>query len=82
MFPKHNGFPTISESFALNLMIFVPLTNRSLLAPYNANLNRNFFSLTVKLSEYFFSAVYVVSSNPYVGPSPMIKISFFFLPTC
>ena len=28
MFPKHNGLGTISESFALNLYISVPLTNK------------------------------------------------------
>ena len=27
MFPKHNGLATVSESFALNLWISVPLTN-------------------------------------------------------
>ena len=29
-----------------------------------------------------FYAVSVVSSNPWVGPSPRIKISFFLLSTC
>ena len=28
MFPKHNGVGTVSESFALNLQISIPLTNR------------------------------------------------------
>ena len=28
MFPKHNGLATISESFALNLQISVPFTNK------------------------------------------------------
>ena len=28
MFPKDNGFAIISESFALNLIIYVPLTNK------------------------------------------------------
>ena len=28
MFPKHNGYGTISESFALNLIIYFSLTNK------------------------------------------------------
>ena len=28
MFPRHNGVATISESFALDLIISVPLTNK------------------------------------------------------
>ena len=28
MFPKHNEFATVSESFALNLIISLPLTNK------------------------------------------------------
>ena len=28
MFPRHNGLAIISESFALNLWISVPLTNK------------------------------------------------------
>ena len=28
MCPRHNGYGTISESFALNLIISVPLTNK------------------------------------------------------
>ena len=28
IFPKHNEFATISESFALNLVISQPLTNK------------------------------------------------------
>ena len=28
MFPKHNGAATISESFALNLIISAPVTNK------------------------------------------------------
>ena len=35
----------------------------------------------MKLFEYFFSAVNVVSSNPCVVPSPGIKMSFFLLST-
>ena len=31
---------------------------------------------------YSFSAVYVESSKPCVGPLPRIKISFFLLSTC
>ena len=36
----------------------------------------------VSLIEYLAYAVNVVSSNPYVGPSPRIKISFPSLSTC
>ena len=42
MFPKHNEDAKISESFALNLMISVPLTNKYFLH-YNARLNRIFY---------------------------------------
>ena len=28
IFPRHNGVATISESFALNLWISIPLTNK------------------------------------------------------
>ena len=28
MLPKQRGFATISESFSLNLIIYVPLTNK------------------------------------------------------
>ena len=37
IFPKHNGYGFISESFTLNLHIFVALTNE------NADLNKVFF---------------------------------------
>ena len=37
---------------------------------------------SVKLIEHLFSAVSVVSTNPCVGPSPKIKISFFLLSLC
>ena len=33
MFPRHTGVATILESFALNLIISVPLTNKYLFAP-------------------------------------------------
>ena len=44
MFPKHNEYARISESFALNLIISVSLTNNYLLH-YNADLDKilNFF---------------------------------------
>ena len=32
MFPRHNGVATISEYFALNLIISVPFTNKKLFA--------------------------------------------------
>ena len=33
MFPRHNGGATISESFALDLIISIPFTNKKLFAP-------------------------------------------------
>ena len=74
IFPRHNTVAT--ESFALNLIISVPLTNKCLLH-YNASLN-NFVSPLLKLIESIFSAVNV-HSNPFVVPLPRIKISFFLL---
>ena len=44
MFPKHNGYDTISETFALNLIIFVPLT---LAIIFIMQVKQNFFLLTV-----------------------------------
>ena len=40
-------------------------------------LKQNFFLVTVKLIEYIFSTV-EVCSNPYIGPFPRIKMSFFY----
>ena len=73
MIPRHNGVPTISESFALNLIIS---ERNNYLLYYNANLKTSFFLFSVKLIEYIFSAV-SVWSNTYVGPLPRIKIFFF-----
>ena len=42
----------------------------------------NFFLVTLKLIKYLSSAVNFVSSNPCVGSSPRIKISFVLLSTC
>ena len=75
--PKHNGLATIAEMFVLNLQISVPLTNKELLPYYSANLNK-FLFVTVKLIEYIFSAVKVLT-NPCVGPLPSTNISFFLL---
>ena len=74
MIPRHNGVPTISESFALNLIIS---ERNNYLLYYNANLKTSFFLFSVKLIEYIFSAV-SVWSNTYVGPLPRIKIFFFY----
>ena len=76
MFPRHNGVATIPESFALNLIISVPLTKKNYLLYYNESFFFVFF--LVKLIEYIFSAV-TVCSNPFVGPLPRIKIYFFLL---
>ena len=45
---------------------------------YNANL----LSRLSKIDWILFFEVNVVSSNPWVGPSRRIKISFFLLSTC
>ena len=74
MFPRHKGFAIISESFALNLTISVTVTNKQLFAPLQCYLKQNFLPFSVKLIEYFFSAVNAVSSNPCVIRSPRIKI--------
>ena len=76
MFPRHNGIATISESFTLNLIISVPVTKNNDLLRYNSCLNKVLL-FSVKLIEYFFSAVNVMPSNPCVGPSPRTKTSFF-----
>ena len=73
MIPRHNGVPTISESFALNLIIS---ERNNYLLYYNASLKTSFFLFSVKLIKYIFSAV-SVWSNTYVEPSPRIKIFFF-----
>ena len=40
------------------------------------------FLSCIKLIGYLASAVNIVSSNPYVGPSPRIKISLFLSSIC
>ena len=52
MFPRHNGSAPILETFAFNLTISVPLTNKYFLH-YNGTLN-NFLLFSVKSIEYFF----------------------------
>ena len=47
--------------------------------PLQCRLNTNLFPDCVKLIRYVAFAVYVVSSNPCVGPSPRIKVSLFLL---
>ena len=49
MFPGHNRVAAISESFALNLIISVPLNN--CLLHYNAEFLQNFLLYSVKLIE-------------------------------
>ena len=73
---RHNKVITISESFALNLCISVLLRNKKLFALLQYyKLKKNFFLFSGRL--IFFSAFNVVPSNPCVGSSPRIKISFF-----
>ena len=42
IFPRHNGVVTIPESFALNVVISVPLTNKKQFAPLWYKLNKFF----------------------------------------
>ena len=77
MLPKHSALP-----FALNWSTSVALTNKKLLLPLKCRLDRNLFLDCVKLIHYFASVVNMISSNPCVGPSPRIKISFPLLSTC
>ena len=58
------------------------LKNKELFPPLQCKLKQNFFLVSVKLIEYFFPAVNVVSSNLFVAPSHRIKTSLFFLSTC
>ena len=77
MFPKHNGYAVISESFGLNIKNSVPLTNKLLFAPLQYKFKQNFVFSLVKLIEDNFSAANV-GSNLCVGPLPRIKISFSY----
>ena len=63
------------ESFALNWYVFVALTNKKLLLLFSVDLVQTLPD-DAKLIGYFTSAVDVVASNPCVGSSPRIKISF------
>ena len=47
-----------------------------MLLPLQCRLNTNLLPDCAKLIRYFASTVNVVSTNPCVGPSPRIKISF------
>ena len=69
----------ISESFALNLYISIPLKNTKLFALLWYKLRQNILFCSVKLIEYTFSTVSVVSSNPSVWLLPGIKIYFFIV---
>ena len=72
MFPKHNGVTTISEYFALNLIILYHSQTNNYLLHYIASLNKISYYAHVKLIEYNFSAV-SVCSNPCVGALLRIK---------
>ena len=77
IFPKHDRYFFISESFALNQYIFVALTTKKLLVLLKVRLRQNSLFDLVKLIEYSNFAVIVVSSHFCVGPLPRINISFF-----
>ena len=63
-------------------IFFVALVNKKLLLPLQCRLNKNFLRGFGNLIGYFASAIKVVSSNPYVGLSPRIKICFLLLSIC
>ena len=62
MFPKHNGYDFISESFAFDRYIFVTLTKKTVTSICDLE----------KLTKYLASVVSVVSSNPCAGPLPFL----------
>ena len=80
MFPRQNGVARISESFALYLIISVPLTNKYLLH-HNARSNKFFCYFQWRWLIIFY-AVNAVPSNFCVDLSPRNRISFFLLSTC
>ena len=80
--PKHSAYYFISGSFDLSWYIFVALTNKKLLIPLQCRLSANLLFGSVKLIRYIGSAFNVVSSNPCIGPSGRIKISFPLLSIC
>ena len=53
-----------------------------MLLPLYCRLNANLLFGFVKLIGCITSAVNVVSSNPWVGPLPRVRISLFLLSTC
>ena len=57
------------------------LTNKKQLLPLQFRLHKNLFPDCVKLIGYFASAVNVVSFDPCVGLSPIIKVSLPLLST-
>ena len=75
LFPRHNGLAAISESFALNLIISVPLVTIC-----STIMQTKFLSCHNKINRVHFFAVRVCS-NPCVGPFPRIKMSFLVLST-
>ena len=58
------------------------LTNKKLLLPLKCRPNTNLFPHCVKSIGHFAYAINVVSSNPWAGPSPRIKISLVLLSIC
>ena len=79
--PFEISWSLISKFYALNWYTAVALTSKKLSLSLYCRLKTNIFPDCVKLIGYFASAVNVVSSNPCVGPSPRVKISFSLLST-
>ena len=74
--PKHSGYGSISESFALNWWILMPLVYKKLLTALYCRLSKSFSLDFLILTEYLACAVIVVLSNPSVGILPRSKKSF------
>ena len=74
MFPRHNGIALISECFALNLWISVPLTNKQLFAAVNVVSSDPCVGHSPKIKIYFFLF------STYTGELISTQKSFTFLP--
>ena len=78
MFPRRSEYSEISESLALNLIIFLPITNKILIPPFQCILKQTFAFSLVKLIGCSFSAVSACSILC-VGPLPRINLCFLVI---
>ena len=77
IFPRRRGCYLFQNLFLWSDISFLTWTNKNYCLHYNEDFS--FLFDLQKLTEYWASAVNVVSSNFYVGSIPRIKISFFLL---